>query len=73
MAASAANATVIGQEEAACATAAGSTSADAEQLAGPSISLIGAAQLGAVVLNREFRKTTISHPILIRNPKILMC
>ena len=36
---------------------------------GPSISLIGAAQIGAVVLNRGFRKIPKSYPTLHTNPK----
>ena len=40
--------------------------------AGPSISLIGAAQFGAVVLNREFRKLLKAYLTFERNTKRLM-
>ena len=39
---------------------------------GPLISLIGAAQFGDAVLNREFRKLPIFYPTLHTNLHILM-
>ena len=45
---------------------------DAQVATRPSISLIGAAQFGAVALNREFRESKISYPSLNTLPKIFM-